>query len=79
MSFREKSAWVTLNTLIAVLILFWLHIPPTEMLAPESNGWVLHVLLLMITTFIVVEIVAHIVSPLDRRATRGPRKTNASD
>lgn len=78
MSFREKSAWVTLITLIAVLVLFWLHIPPTRMLAPESDGWVLHVLLLMITTFITVEIVAHIVfavrSPRDARTPKDERE-----
>lgn len=78
MSFREKRAWVTLVTLIGVLLLFWLHIPPTRMLAPESDVWVLHVLMLMIATFITVEIIAHIVflirSPRDARTPKDERE-----
>jgi hypothetical protein len=78
MSIREKRAWVTLITLIGVLILFWLHIPPTRMLAPASDGWVLHVLMLMIATFIAIEIIAHIVfivrSPRDARTPKDERE-----
>lgn len=78
MSFREKSAWVTLITLIAVLILFWLHISPANILAPESDGWVLHVLMLMIATFVTIEIIAHIVfairSPRDARTPKDERE-----
>jgi C4-dicarboxylate transporter len=61
MSFREKRAWVTLIALIGVLFLFWLHVPPTRMLAPPRSIWVLHVLMLMIATFITIEIVAYVV------------------
>ena len=78
MSFREKRAWVTLVTLIVVLVLYWLHIPPTRMLAPEPEGWVLHVLMLMIATFITIEIIAHIVfvirSPRDARTPKDERE-----
>ena len=78
MSFREKRAWVTLITLIAVLILFWTHIPPTRMLAPQSEIWVLHVLMLMTATFVAVEIIAHIVfkirSPRDARTPKDERE-----
>lgn len=78
MSFREKRAWVTLITLIFVLTLFWLHIPPNRMLAPPPNMWVLHVLLLMIATFVTIEIVARIVirirSPLDARTPKDERE-----
>jgi len=78
MSFREKRAWVTLITLIAVLILFWLHIPPARMLAPERSLWVLHVLMLTITTFIIVELIAWIVmrirSPRDARTPKDERE-----
>lgn len=78
MSFREKRAWVTLTTLIFVLILFWFHIPPARMLAPERDLWVLHVLMLMITTFITIEIVAHIVmrirSPRDAKTPKDERE-----
>jgi hypothetical protein len=78
MSFREKRAWVTLITLIFVLMLFWLHISPSRMLAPPPDIWVLHVLMLMIATFITIQIVASIVmrlrSPLDARTPKDERE-----
>jgi hypothetical protein len=78
MSFREKRAWVTLITLVFVLLLFWLHIPPTQMLAPPRSIWVLHVLGLMIATFITIEIIARIVmrirSPGDAKTPRDERE-----
>ena len=78
MSFREKRAWVTLIALIVVLILFFLHIPPQRVLAPPQNMWVLHVLMLMITTFIVIEIVAYLVfrfrSPRDAKTPKDERE-----
>ena len=78
MSFREKRAWVTLITLVGVLILFWLHIPPGRMLAPEPNLWLLHVLALMLATFVTVEIIAHFVmrigSPRDAKTPKDERE-----
>ena len=78
MSFREKRAWVTLITLITVVVLFWLHIPPDRMLAPPQDWWVLHVLMLMIATFITIELVAWIVfrlrSPRDARTPKDERE-----
>ena len=77
MSFREKRAWVTLVTLIVVLILFFLHISPRRMLAPPQDLWVLHVLMLMIATFLTIEIVAYIImrirSPRDARTPKDER------
>ena len=78
MSFREKRAWVTLIALIGVLILFWLHIPPDRMLAPPQSMWVLHVLLLTISTFVIIKLIAHIVmrirSPHDARTPKDERE-----
>ena len=78
MSFREKRAWATLITLIAVLVLFWFHIPPDRMLAPPQDWWVLHVLMLMIATFITLEIITYIVmrirSPRDARTPKDERE-----
>ena len=78
MSFREKRAWVTLITLIFVLLLFWLHISPTRMLAPPPDIWVLHVLMLMIATFVAIQIIAAIVmrirSPRDARTPKDERE-----
>ena len=78
MSFREKRAWVTLVTLIGVLALFWLHIPPARMLAPPPSLWVLHVLMLMIATFITIELIAYFVmrlrSPADASTPKDERE-----
>lgn len=78
MSFREKRAWVTLTALIFVLMLFWLHIPPSRMLAPPPDVWVLHVLLLMIATFVAIQIIVAIVmrirSPVDARTPKDERE-----
>lgn len=78
MSFREKRAWVTLIALIGVLALFWLHIPPSRMLAPPQSIWVLHVLMLMIATFITIEIIAYVVmrlrSPREARTPKDERE-----
>jgi hypothetical protein len=78
MSFREKRAWVTLIALIGVLIMFFLHIPPQRMLAPPQSLWVLHVLLLMIATYVTIELVAYVVfrmrSPRDARTPKDERE-----
>ena len=80
MSFREKSAWISLVTLIIVAILFLLHFPTpwTYTLSPQPNGWMFQILLLTIATFIGVEIIAHIViaiwSPRDARTPKDERE-----
>lgn len=78
MSFREKRAWVTMLALIFVLLLFWLHISPTRMLAPPPDVWVLHVLGLMIATFVTIEIIAQIImrirSPRDAKTPKDERE-----
>ena len=78
MSFREKSAWITLITILVVSLLFMSH-PPTEWtLAPPPTLFRLHVLLLSVGTFVLIEIVAHVVvwirSPLDARAPLDERE-----
>lgn len=78
MSFREKRAWVTLITLTVLLVLFLLHYPPPSTLTPASNLFALHVLMLMTTIFVVVEIVAHCVivmrSPRDAKTPKDERE-----
>lgn len=70
-------AWVTVITLIVVLFMFWLHVPPARMLAPPQSMWVLHVLMLMIATFITIELIAYVVmrirSPRDARTPKDER------
>lgn len=78
MSFREKSAWVTLITLIVVSVTFMLHLPTPWTLTPEPSGFMFRVLLLATGAFIAIEVVAHIVmvisSPRDARTPKDERE-----
>ena len=60
MSFREKTAWITLITLIVLTTLILLHMPGHFTLTPEPNQDLFHIVLAAIVIFIAVEIVAHI-------------------
>jgi hypothetical protein len=74
MSFREKSAWITLITLVFVSLLWSAHWPWRRpfTLAPDSNPMVFHALVLATISFIVIVIVAHVVV-----AIRAPREASA--
>jgi hypothetical protein len=78
MSFREKTAWITLITLVLASLLFIVH-PPTDLtLAPDSDLFRFHVLMLSIATFVVIEVVAILVlrlkSPRDAKAPLDERE-----
>jgi hypothetical protein len=74
MSFREKSAWITLVALIIVSLLWATHFPWSRpfTLAPGSNPFVFQALVLATITFVVVVVVAHVVV-----AVRAPREASA--
>lgn len=76
MSFREKSAWVTLISILLVTYMFFLHVSWT--LNPEPSMWRVHALLACLLTFIVIEVIAHIVLylkfPRDARTPRDERE-----
>ena len=74
MSFREKSAWITLITLVFVSLLWAMHFPWWRpfTLAPDSNPIVFHALVLATVTFVVIVVIAHIAI-----AIRSPREANA--
>ena len=74
MSFREKSAWITLVTLVVVSVLWAMHFPWGRdfTLAPDSNPFVFHALVLATISFVVIVVVAHIVV-----AVLAPREANA--
>jgi hypothetical protein len=72
MSFREKSAWITLLTLVLASLVFVVHPPQQWTLAPEPSHFRFLVLLLSIATFVVIEIVALVVVAL-----RSPRDAKA--
>jgi hypothetical protein len=74
MSFREKSAWITLITLVLVSVLWTTHFPWAGpfTLAPASNPFVFDTLFLAVVSFVVIEIVAHVIVAL-----RAPREASA--
>lgn len=72
MSFREKSAWITLITLVVLTVIFLLHIPPPYSLAPAPNPFLFGVLVRAIILFVIVVTVAHIVV-----AVRAPKEAQA--
>jgi len=75
MSFREKSAWISLLSIAAVSIFFSLNVPWT--LTPPSSPQRLRALLLCAAALVVLEIAAHaavaIRAPQDARAPRDER------
>jgi hypothetical protein len=74
MSFREKSAWITLVTLVFASLLWSAHWPWWRpfTLAPDPNPIVFHALVLATISFVVIVVVAHVVV-----AVRAPREANA--
>lgn len=75
MSFREKSAWIILITLIVLTTLFVLHMPPPYSLAPEPSPATFGALMIMVGLFVGVIVIGHIVI-----AVLAPRDaTTASD
>jgi archaellum biogenesis protein FlaJ (TadC family) len=57
MSFREKSAWVTLIAIVLVVVLYYLHGPRLF----NPGGWQLQILVICFAAFIAIDVVAHIV------------------
>lgn len=74
MSFREKSAWITLITLVIVAVLWVMHFPWGRpfTLAPEPNPFVFESLVLATLSFVVIVVIAHVVV-----AIRAPREASA--
>ena len=59
MSFREKSAWVTLIAILLVIIIYLLHVP--WHLEQHTAGFAFHAFFACMIMFIVIEVIAHIV------------------
>jgi hypothetical protein len=72
MSFREKTAWVTLVAIVVVSLMYWLHVPnPFE---PHRQGWVLLALGVSLSTFVLIELIAWLVFYLrNPKETRTPK------
>jgi heme/copper-type cytochrome/quinol oxidase subunit 2 len=77
MSFREKSAWIILVTLVLVTVAYLLHIFP-HTLTPESSGARFHMLAVSIIAFVVIVVIAHVVvaimSPRDAKTPTDERE-----
>jgi hypothetical protein len=58
MSFREKSAWVTLVAILVVSGMYVFHVP--RLYEPHS-GWVLKAMGLSLAAFMLIELVAYVV------------------
>jgi len=76
MSFREKSAWVTLTTILLVSGFYFTHVPrPFD---PNPGEWSLFVIGVAIAAFVVIEVVAHVVLylryPKDARTPKDERE-----
>jgi hypothetical protein len=71
-SFREKSAWITLITLIVLMLFYLTHLPPPWWLRANPGGFLFHVLTLGVIAFVVIELVAHAIMAL-----RAPREARA--
>ena len=76
MSFREKTAWVTLVALVLVSLMYWLHVP--SLFEPHHHGWVLLALGISFGTFVLIEVVAWLIffvrSPREARTPRDERE-----
>lgn len=74
MSFREKSAWITLVALVLVTLLFAAHLPWSRpfTLAPAPNAALFHALVFAVVTFVVIAVAGHSLVAL-----RAPREANA--
>jgi len=76
MSFREKSAWITLVSILVVFGIYFTHVP--NLFDPDPGEWELYVITLCIAAFVVIEVVAHIVLylrfPKDARTPKDERE-----
>jgi hypothetical protein len=76
MSFREKSAWITLTSILIVFVLYYTHVP--QLFDPDPGEWQLMVIAVCIAAFVVIEVVAHIVLylrfPKDARTPKDERE-----
>ncbi len=76
MSFREKTAWVTLCAIVIVSLMYWLHVP--SLFEPHPGPWVLHAMGASLAAYVLIEIVAYVVlylrSPQDARTPKDERE-----
>jgi hypothetical protein len=78
MSFREKKAWITLCTLLVVFSVYTIVMTRAYHVAEPNFGYLLHLLLLAIVAFGVIEVilllVARLYSPDDANTPKDERE-----
>jgi hypothetical protein len=76
MSFREKTAWITLFAIVIVSLMYWFHIP--SLFAPHSPRLVLHAMGASLVAYILIEAVSYMVlrlrNPQDARTPKDERE-----
>jgi len=76
MSFREKSAWVTLISVLLVTLIYLLHVPWN--LEQHTGRFAMHAFFAGMIMFMVIEVIAHIVLyikfPKDARTPKDERE-----
>ena len=76
MSFREKSAWISLISILVVSGFFFLHVPWN--LTPSPSHQLVRGMLYCIIALVIIEVVAHLVvamrAPEDAQAPRDERE-----
>ena len=76
MSFREKTAWVTLSAILIVFVMYFLHV--SRMFDPTPGEWELMMVALSFAAFILIEVVAYVVLylrfPKDARTPKDERE-----
>lgn len=76
MSFREKTAWVTLITILILSLLYFLHVPWS--LRPPASPALAHGLLILVAVFLAIKVVAFVAlylqSPKDARTPKDERE-----
>jgi hypothetical protein len=77
-SFREKSAWITLIALIVLTLFYLTHLPPPWWLRANPSGFMFHVLTIGVIAFVVIELVGYTImalrAPREARAPRDERE-----
>jgi len=78
MSFREKSAWIILVTLIVITSAYMTHMQQPWTLAPDPSPFMFYTLVHAVILYVIVVTVAHIVigvrAPREARAPKDERE-----
>jgi hypothetical protein len=76
MSFREKTAWVTLCAIVIVSVMYWLHVP--DPFDPHSHTHMLHAMGASVLAYFLIEVIARLVlrlrNPQDARQPKDERE-----